>query len=168
MRMYRATIVVSLMFVVTLAAGVLTGRLMNARAAPQSSSSSSSAEGSSLLVRELQLSEEQSNRMRAIWEQARDTVQECIQSGERIQQQQDEQLNALLTPAQRTEYARITNAGRERLAALDAKRKEAFAIAVAHTRETLRPDQWAAYQQILKNQVGTIPGADLGSSTTRP
>jgi hypothetical protein len=158
------------MFIMTLAAGVLTGRLMKARATPSSSSSSvqpAPGEGS-FLVNELQLTAEQSNRMRAIWEQARDTVQEDIRKAERIQQQQDEQLNTLLTPAQRTEYARITNEGRERLAALDAKRKEAFALAVAQTREILRPDQWAAYQQILKNQVGTIPGSDAGGSTTRP
>jgi hypothetical protein len=155
------------MFIMTLAAGVLTGRLMKARAA--SSSSQPAPAGGSFLVNELQLTAEQSNRMRAIWEQARDTVQEDMRTAERIQQQQDEQLNALLTPAQRTEYARITNEGRNRLAALDAKRKEAFALAVAQTREILRPDQWAAYQQILKNQVGTIPGADPGNnSTTRP
>jgi hypothetical protein len=167
--MYRATIVLSGMFIVTLAAGVLTGRLMNARATTPSSSLLPPARaGGSFLVNELQLSGEQSNRMRAIWEQARNTIQEYIRTAERTQLQQDEQLNALLTPAQRTEYSRITNAGRERLAALDVKRKEAFALAVAQTQEILRPDQWAAYQQILKNQVGTIPGADLATSTTRP
>jgi hypothetical protein len=166
--MYRATIVVSGMFIVTLAAGVLSGRLMKARATPPSSLLPPAPAAGSFLVSELQLSGDQSNRMRAIWEQTRDTVQDDIRTAERIQQQQDEQLNALLTPAQRTEYARITNTGRERLAALDAKRKEAFALAVAQTREILRPDQWAAYQQILKNQVGTVPGADPGNSTTRP
>jgi hypothetical protein len=177
MKTYRTTFILIVMSLVTLAAGMVIGLLSGGRHTTPASPVATAADGS-LLVSELQLSEDQLKRMRPIWEGTRDTVQDCIKEAQRVHQQQDEQLAALLTPAQRTEYARISSAGRERLVALDTKRRDAFATAVTQTHEVLRPDQWTAYQQILKNQVGSVPiadtaamqprGADLGSSTTQP
>jgi Spy/CpxP family protein refolding chaperone len=156
------TIAVVLMFVLTLAAGTVIGRLTAARGPARSS-----AVGGSPLSDELQLTPEQSARMRPIWEAARETARSSARDAGEVQREHEERLAAMLTPQQREQYGQLSEENHRRIAELDAKRREAFAKAVAKTREILRPDQWTAYEQILKNQVGSVPGID-GASTTAP
>jgi Spy/CpxP family protein refolding chaperone len=162
MRTLKITLVLGVMFVVAMAAGVMAGR---ATARPGSRPSAPPPEstqevGGSPLADELQLSREQAEQMRPIWEAARTTAQASAKEAERIQREHDEQLRAMLTDEQRARYAQLSQANHRRIAAADARRREAFRQAVAETKKILRPDQWRAYEQIIRNQVGAAP--DLG------
>jgi Spy/CpxP family protein refolding chaperone len=157
MRTTKVAIVLILLFVLTIAAGAVMGRLLSAPPLPQTQQAG--VVGGSPLSDELRLSPEQAAQMRPIWEAARDIARECAQNAERIQREHEEQLAALLTDEQKLKYEKLTQANHRRIAALDARRREAFGKAVAHTRNILRDDQWRAYEQILRNQVGTVPGA---------
>jgi Spy/CpxP family protein refolding chaperone len=152
---FGATAALLLMFVLTLAAGVVVGRLTSARPATHPP-----VAGGSPLADELQLTPEQSAQMRPIWEAAREAARNNARDAQDVQRHHEEQLAALLTPEQRQQYGRLSDENHKKIADLDAKRREAFAKAVARTREILRPDQWTAYEQILKNQVGSVPTVD--------
>jgi predicted phage gp36 major capsid-like protein len=107
---------------------------------------------------QLQLSREQCEQMRPIWEAARDAARSCSKEAERIQFDHEEQLKALLTDEQKARYEQLSQENHRRIAAEDARRKEAFHKALESTQKILRADQWRAYEQIVKNQVGSVPG----------
>lgn len=157
---FGATAALVLMFIMTLAAGVVVGRLTAAHPAARAA-----VTGGSPLADELQLTPEQSAQMRPIWEAAREMARASARDAQDVQRHHEEQLAAMLTPEQRQQYARLSDENHRKIADLDAKRREGFAKAVSRTREILRPDQWAAYEQILKNQVGTVPTPDTSPAT---
>lgn len=166
MKATKVTTALVLMFVVTMSAGVIAGRLTSnrpqSRAAPMQPALGS---GGSPLTAELQLTPEQGSQMRPIWEAVRDEARACARQAERIQQEHEDQLTAILTDEQKLKYEQLSQANHKRIAALDARRKEAFRQAVDETRKILRDDQWRVYEQIIKNQVGSLPGdEDLAQS----
>ncbi len=155
MRGRHITAMLVLNFAIAIVTGIFVGRFLTLRA--DASVSPVAAPGASGLAGQLQLSTEQSAKMRPIWETARDVAQECARDAERIQQENDAALQALLTEPQRVRYEQISADHHSQIAEQDARRKDAFRKAVDQTRLILRPDQWQAYEQILKNQIGSIP-----------
>lgn len=97
--------------------------------------------------------------MRPIWEAARDEARACARQADRVQQEHEDQLTSMLNDEQKRKYEKLSQANHRRIAALDARRKAAFRQAVEDTRMILREDQWRAYEQIIKNQVGAVPDA---------
>jgi vacuolar-type H+-ATPase subunit E/Vma4 len=153
------------MFVVTMSAGLVAGRLTLNRAHPPGPQTRPEAAGGSPLTAELQLTAEQAAEMRPIWEAARDAARASARQAERVQQEHEDQLTSMLTEEQKRKYEQLSQANHRRIAALDARRKEAFRQAVEATRKVLREEQWRVYEQIIKNQVGSLPGA---GDSTRP
>ena len=156
MKTMKITVVLVLMFVLTMAAGVVMGRLVSREPRPHGPVQRVAVVGVSPLSEELQLSAEQREQMRPIWEEARDIARSCAADGEQVQRQHEEQLKALLTEDQKRRYEQISQENHRKIADLDEKRKDAFRQAVERTRKILREDQWHAYEQIISNQVGTI------------
>lgn len=142
-------------FAIAIAAGVIAARTL-ARPVGSPPPGTSPALDSNL-ASQLQLTPEQTEKMRSIWEDARDVARDCAHEADRIQKDNDASLQALLTEPQKAEYEKISAENKRRVNEQDAKRKDAFRVAVEQTRTILRPDQWQAYEQILKNQVGTLP-----------
>jgi DNA anti-recombination protein RmuC len=168
MKATQVTTVLVLMFVVTMSAGVVAGRLMLNGPRPAAAQTRPAAEAvDSPLAAELQLTAEQAARMRPIWEAARDTARASARQAERVQQEHEEQLTAMLTDEQKRKYEQLSQANHRRIAALDARRREAFRQAVDDTRKILREDQWRVYEQIIKSQVGSLPGPGDATQPTR-
>src|SRR5438874_845812 len=82
-----------------LAAGVLASRLPVAGKA--------AAGPHSQLAEQLQLTPEQSEKMKAIWERTRDSLDDCFASARTLQQERDEAVVAMLTPDQKDKYVKI-------------------------------------------------------------
>ena len=157
MRARQITLLLVLNFVIALAAGVVAGRALAGRSNAGLLGPTTMTAGDSFLGGQLQLTPEQTEKMRPIWEAARDTAQECAREADRIQRDNETQLQELLTEPQKTKYEQITAEHHRRIVEQDEKRKEAFRQAVEQTHGILRAEQWTAYEQILKNQVGTVP-----------
>jgi Spy/CpxP family protein refolding chaperone len=150
MRTFKVAVVLVFMFVLAISAGVVTGRLTSKAPAP------TAVGGGSLLSDELQLTAEQREQMRPIWESVRDTARSCAAEAERVEREHEERLKAILTDEQKARYQQLSEADHSRIAALDAKRKEAFRNAVGQTNKLLREDQRRAYQRIISDQVGSL------------
>lgn len=142
------------MFVIAASAGVMIGRLI-----ARPSYSQETRRGSTFLREELQLTADQSEKMRPLWESARDTARACAAEAEQVQHENDSQLRALLTDEQKGQYEEVSRKNHAKIVALDARRKEAFRGAVDLTRAILNPEQQKSYEQILKTRVGSTAGS---------
>ena len=158
MRTTKITVLLVGMFIVAMAAGIVTGRL-TARQPPQRPT----VLGTSPLSEELQLTQAQCDQIRPIWETTRETARACAKEAEQIQREHDEALKALLPEEQKAQYERLSQENHRRIAEQNAKRKEAFRQAVNRTETLLQPDQQRAYRQILKNQLGAALGSGEGT-----
>lgn len=147
----KTTLIVVLMFVVALAAGAVAGKL----ASRQQQATRTSA-GSSL-TDDLKLTPEQRDRMRQIWESVRDTADSCRKDAEAAQNEQLEQLKAMLNEDQRRRYAELTSATSIKIQVLDEKRKAAVRQAIDQTEKLLSEEQRKAYRQIIKDRLGAVP-----------
>src|SRR5690349_6857327 len=128
----RVTILLVIMFGLALAGGVVTGRL-SARLQPPVAvqPQQPGSAGGSPLSEQLRLTPEQAAQMRQVWEAARDTARACARDAERVQREHENRLTALLTDEQRQRYQSLSQQNHDRIAALEAARKEAFGQAVA-------------------------------------
>ena len=160
MRTAKIAGVLILLFAVAMAAGVTAGRLWARQVAPQRAATGSG----SPLSEELQLSAQQCEQLRPIWEHARDAARSCANEAEHIQREHEEALKAMLTDDQKSRYAQMSQENHRRIAEQETKRKEAFRQAVAQTEKLLRPDQQRAYETILKNQLGQSFHAEENSA----
>jgi Spy/CpxP family protein refolding chaperone len=159
----RISLLLVLLFLLTLTAGLVTGRLVARQSAPRPAMPriglGIGLRSGSPLSDELQLTADQRDEMRLIWEDARDAARSCATDADRIEREHSDRLNALLTPDQKKQYQRLSEEDHAKIVALDARRKAAFRKAVDRTKGMLHADQWQAYEQIIKNQVGNLPDA---------
>lgn len=146
----KTSVIVVLMFVVALGAGAVAGKLASRQQAPRPPSGQSLAD-------DLQLTSEQRDRMRQIWESVRQTADSCRKNAESAQNEQLEQLKAMLTDDQRRRYAELTSATSIKIQVLDEKRKSAVRQAIEQTEKLLSTDQRKTYRQILKDRLGAGP-----------
>ena len=139
-------------FALALAAGVsgglLLARLPAARAQGQLSVAASP------LAAELSLSPQQAEQMREIWENVRDTAQECLADARRLQRERDDALVSLLTHEQKAAFAKISQEYADGFAELNRRRDREFKKAVGQTQAVLNAEQWERYQRILRSRVG--------------
>ena len=60
-----------------------------------------------------------------------------------------------MSDGQKADYQKLSEEDHDRIAALDARRKEAFRKAVDFTEKILNEDQKQVYERIISDQVGT-------------
>ena len=158
--MKRVTTLLVLVFAIALSAGVVAGRL--ASRLPASSTPQADASDHSWLAEELQLTREQSDQMRNIWEEVRGISGECYDQASGLQKQREDEIGALLSPDQKVRYNELTIKYQNKMNALTASRQKAFDQAVQSTMKILSPEQQQRYEQILKDRVGHGSGAGPG------
>ena len=142
MRTAKISLLLVLMFALAMAAGAVTDRLAWGRRPPAMEQPQRvGVVGGSSLAEELQLTREQTEQIRPIWEEARDAAHACANEAERIQRDHEEQLKGMLTDEQKARYERLSQENHLKIAAQDARRKDAFRQAVARTEKLLREDQ---------------------------
>ena len=101
--MASAKVVLTLLFTLTLGAGLVTGMLF-ARAPLASATTRPLAR--TPLSAELGLTSDQASRMHDIWEGVRDQVDDCFHRAQQAQQRRDAALLSLLTPDQKAAFAK--------------------------------------------------------------
>lgn len=141
-----------------LAAGLLASRLPGGAQPPAPVPSElPAAEPRTALVEELNLSSEQREQMRQIWEGVRGDVRQAFDEAQRLQKQRDEALVSMLNDEQKAKFEKISKEYAGRFDELTRKRDSTFQDAVERTRRILNDDQRQKYDQILKRQVGSVP-----------
>src|SRR6476661_6327355 len=125
MRKTKVAVVLGAMFVLAMAAGVVTGRLTTRAPTQNAPQQYPGLTGGSPLADELQLSRAQSEQMRPIWEAARDTARSCAAEAEQVQRDHEQQLRAMLTDEQKAQYERMSQENHRRIEVQDARRREA-------------------------------------------
>src|SRR4051794_10862870 len=160
-----------------LAAGLLAARLPTASSPGPGSSPNGSASVDSSnpapaptpgertpLVEELQLSPEQRDQMRDIWESTRGRVHQTFDDAQRLQKDRDDALVALLNDEQKARFQKISQEYADRFEALTKKRDTAFEEAVEKTRAILNDTQRQKYDELLRRHVGPDgPGTRRGT-----
>ena len=163
--------------VLALGAGVAAGMLASRATPPASSGNSTTAPAAPIdrtpLVQELNLSPEQRDRMREIWEGVRGDVHETFADAQRLQRQRDDALVALLTDEQKAQFEKISQDFKNQFDDLARKRDKVFQSAVERTRQLLNDEQRQRYDAILKTSVGPDgrphePGLPPPPPTTTP
>ncbi len=141
--MTRTRVALLLSFVLVLAAGFAVGRL-SARAQRRGGRDS-------WLGRELDLTGEQREQMRAIWSEVMGRLHR--DRGERRRElaaERDRAVERLLSEEQVNQYQQIMDEYERGLQALREEREAAFREAVARTKQMLTPVQRAKYEEMLE------------------
>jgi Spy/CpxP family protein refolding chaperone len=163
--------------VLALGAGVAAGMLASRVTPPSSSENPATAPATPVdrtpLVQELNLTPEQRDRMREIWEGVRGDVHETFADAQRLQRQRDDALVALLTDEQKAQFEKISKDFKDQFDQLTRKRDKVFQSAVERTRQLLNDEQRKRYEAILKTSVGPDgrphePGLPPTPPTTAP
>ncbi|HWE02284.1 MAG TPA: hypothetical protein VG326_07705 [Tepidisphaeraceae bacterium] len=150
-------LVVVLMFALALGAGMVAGKL-SARAPLAAPTVETGT-----LSDELKLSADQQRQMQRIWEQMQAVSQRCVEDARKVQREQDQALEAMLTPEQLAKWSKITTQSASDVSVLDAKRKEALDTAIKRTNALLDESQRKKYNQLIRNRLG--PGGGLQGLT---
>jgi hypothetical protein len=148
-----AKAVLTLLFMLTLGAGLVAGMLV-ARPPAAPATAPRPAPPRTALGGELGLTPEQNGKMHEIWEGVRDQVDACFLRAQEAQQRRDTALLALLTDQQKAAFARSQQEYADAVAALKAERDAAFQQAVKRTEQILDDTQRKRYRQILDSRLG--------------
>jgi hypothetical protein len=177
--MGKTRFILTLLFVLTLSSGVVAGMLVNRWPAATTSGGDAGSETHANdgpgpattasaprtpLGHELRLSDDQSSRMRTIWESARTKADSCYDRARDLQQRRDEAFFGLLTDEQKARYARIQEQYNKDVANLWAERETAFNDAVERTKAILDDPQKKRYDEILQSRLrrgGPGQGPDM-------
>ena len=138
-------------------AGMLVSRLPGVTSAAHPSAPMPPGGAPTPLVEELQLTPDQQDKMRTIWEGTRDQVHDCFDVAERLQKERDEAVAAIMTPEQKAQFEKIAKDYANRYSSLERKREETFEIAVEETRKLLTEEQRKKYDAVLSRRVGPRP-----------
>ena len=168
MKRTRIEILLVLLTVLALSAGVVAG-LVAARLPASSAEKPANvlppiAPGpiERSLAKELQLTADQRDQMRSIWEGVRDKVHHAFDEAEDLGRQRDQRLVALLNEEQKTQFERISREFAEKYDRLARERDDAFNGAVEKTKKILTEPQRKKYEEILRTHVR--PGAPGGAT----
>lgn len=142
-------------FVVTLGAGVAAGLLA---AKLPAASSQIVVPNDSSLAGELNLTAEQRDQMRKIWEGVRDLSKESYERALKNKSVRDDAIRGLIPADKIDAYNEILRNNAEQDAALKGKREAAFDKAVKDTRAILTEPQRVKYNEILKKRLGEEEG----------
>lgn len=161
----KASAVLIFAYVLALAAGTTSGLLADRLRA------TAPGGGSAPLAAQLQLSTQQSDQIRAIWENVSQSVDSCYQQGQTIQAARDQALLSLLTDEQKAKFATMDQDFARQFAALMTKRQAAFQQGLEKTEALLNADQRAKYEQIVRQRLGSLaqtPGGNPALEDVRP
>jgi hypothetical protein len=153
-------------FVLVLLAGIvlgrLWGRLPERRLAPDSSPS--------WLADQLNLTQEQRQKMDAIWAEARKELGDGMKARRDLEKQQADAIVALLTPAQKSDYDQIVQNFRDKREKLDRKRELMIHDAEVRSRALLNDRQAKTWDEVNQRwrQRHQHGGRHGSQGTTRP
>lgn len=137
--------------VLALSAGVVAGMVVaRAKSATKSNAAGAEALG---LADALDLSGQQREEMRKVWEDVRATVRQSFENAEGLQRQRDEAVLSMLSDDQKQKFSKITQEYSEKFDQLRAGRDRTFAEAVDKTRMLLNDSQRKKYDDMLKTHV---------------
>jgi Spy/CpxP family protein refolding chaperone len=104
----------------------------------------------SVLVEELDLTPDQRHKIQRIWsEVAENHTPVPMSEIEKADAERWQAIEQLLTPQQRTEYARIQQRFEDRMQGLDSGNRSRVAAAEEQTRQLLTPAQREKYERLL-------------------
>lgn len=146
----RAKMMTLSLFALTLAAGAVAGLLISRLPAKELRQTSGSP-----LVSELELSNDQKEKMQKIWEKVRDLSEDDLKQSTRAQGERDRAIEKLIPPDKTADYNKILHDYAETNASLKGKQEAEFKKAVVETKAILTPDQQKKYQKILDQRLGT-------------
>jgi hypothetical protein len=142
--MNRTQWLIALGFLVALVAGAVLGIAQDrARTRP---------EKDSWLATELNLSAQQQEQLRTIWETCHKSGRDHRERRETLARERDEQVRALLTEEQKPLYEAILAEYRAKTDALSEERSRAFKEATEKTKALLDSSQRIRYEEILKER----------------
>jgi Spy/CpxP family protein refolding chaperone len=152
--MKNARFILTLLFVLALSSGVVAGMLVTRWPAVSGSPTTRPvAAARTPLAEELNLTDEQSVKMKAIWETARQEVDDCFTRAQALQRQRDETIYGLLTDEQKAKVTAAEKEYKDGIDALRTQREADFKAAVAKTEEILTAEQKKKYEQILGSRL---------------
>jgi Spy/CpxP family protein refolding chaperone len=157
--------------VLGLSAGVVAGMLVSrlpATAEPAGAGPHGPPGMSPALVEQLQLTPQQQDEMKKIWEGVRGDVQQCFQRAQDLQKQRDDKILEMLTPEQKAQFEKISTDYAQRFDSVTQEREHAFQTAVDRTRSLLNDTQREKYDQIIKNRLGRVPPPGTGAPPPPP
>ena len=137
------TVVFGLALIAGAAAGVLATRFSSPTVVPGVST-----------LDDLQLSPQQRDQMKQIWEKVRDTSDDLYNQALQLQHEHDEKIQKLLNPEQRKEFDQIYKEDMDTYSKLMAQRQVIVKKAIEETKNLLSSDQRQKYDQILKSRLG--------------
>jgi Spy/CpxP family protein refolding chaperone len=109
------------------------------------------------LVEDLQLTPDQREQMRVIWEGVRHKAHAAYEDAQRLQKQRDEAIIRLLNDEQKAQFEKISKDHAQRFDELRRRRDETFESGVEQTKKLLDDTQRQKYDQILKTHVRRDP-----------
>jgi len=167
MKSVRNLTFVFILSILMLVAGLVMGMLVTRiRSLTQSAGDSTSENGS--LVEQLHLTPDQRDRMRAIWEGARDDIHDCYHDADSLQRQRDQAIAAILTDKQKVEFEKIAADFANRFADLNHKRDQVIQSAVNRTNQMLDAEQRSKYKEILRSRLNNGDKAAASIGVTEP
>jgi Spy/CpxP family protein refolding chaperone len=153
--MTKTRIIVVIGFVIAFVAGAVVG--LQLRTTPvQATVQPVQGQRPSWLRSELNLSNEQNEQMKNIWEGLHNSGRSYEERRHRFREERDEAIAALLAPGVMGDYDRILADFNNKLNALAQERDKAFQEAVEKTKKILTPEQRTKYEEFLKRRE---PGA---------
>ena len=151
----RTNLLMLATFIVALSAGVGGGVVLS-RHLSLTAIQPVSAPDHSSLAEDLQLSAEQREQMRRIWEGAQVRGKIYYDEVQKLQKGRDDEMVALLNVEQKARFEKIAHDYADRFSDLINRREAMFDDAVNETRKILNPTQRERYEQILRNRVGFL------------
>jgi Spy/CpxP family protein refolding chaperone len=145
----KATVALVLAYVLALAAGTTSGVLAERMHQVPISSAP--------LAEQLNLTQAQCDQMRAVWQTASDTADDCFSKAESLEDQRDDALIGLLTDQQKNKFAEMDKAFAAQYAVLGERRQAAFREAFLKTEQMLTPAQRVRYEAIVRERLGKTP-----------
>ncbi len=142
--MSRVKLILSCAFVLALFAGIALG-MLTARI-PQTH------EARSWMSDELNLSSEQRDQMRAIWQDMMKNRSRDWEARRSLEKQRSEDIVALLTPEQKEKYDQINQDFAKSTQEMQKQREQAFADAQEKTKAILTPEQREKYEQLMQKR----------------
>lgn len=153
-------------FLLTLAAGAAVGMLAY-RFLP-GISGSPTQDARSPLAAELDLTPDQARQMQKIWESVQQTAGASLLQGKSLEMDREKAYEAILTPAQRSEYDKIKVDYNARIEQLKAQRDGVFQNALEQTKALLTEPQRQKYEKLLHDRTGRDLQHDLDLDNPDP
>jgi Spy/CpxP family protein refolding chaperone len=149
--MTKTRIIVIVGFLIAFGAGAVVG--LQLRTTPvRATEQPMQEQRPSWLRSELNLTAEQNEQMKNIWEGLHNSGRGYEDRRRRLRDERDEAIAALLAPSVMGDYDRILQDFSNKLTAMAQERDKAFAAAVEKTKTILTAEQRAKYEEFLKRR----------------